>query len=88
MSQMPDEITPPTIAKAVEDYINMRVANRSHNTARTYTAGLDKFLQALKKNKLDPAHSPTSVLEEKHMAMFIRSLANLSASSEQTYVTD
>jgi integrase len=76
----------PTIAIAIEGYIQSIRQIRSENTALTYGKALKEFKKTLITAKIDPDNSPVSVLTEGCFAEFVLHLVATAPSTEQLYV--
>jgi integrase/recombinase XerC len=76
----------PTVTQAITKYLDTVKTSRSVNTARTYSNGLHVFAAVLKENRIDPDHSPASVLTEDAVSWMADALKDLSPASEQLYL--
>ena len=76
----------PTIAQAVEQYLDSVKLARSPNTGRTYTNAMHIFVVVLKENGMDPQVSPVSGLSENAVVWMAIALKDFSPASEQLYL--
>lgn len=76
----------PSIASAIEDYLEVVKLARSQNTALTYGKALKEFKKVLVKARIDPETSPAGVLTEDYISKFVRHLKAYSPATEQLYV--
>jgi integrase/recombinase XerC len=60
--------------------------SRSVNTARTSSNGMRMFAVVLKENRIDPDHSPASVITEDAASWMADALKDLSPATEQLYL--
>jgi len=79
-------IAPPSIATAIEQYLQIIKTSRSANTAKTYLNGLNCYAQSLKKHKLDDS-TPVSILTEETLLWFVSELKSRSTNTERLYLT-
>ena len=63
-------VNTPTIASAIEGYIQLIKQSRSNNTALTYGKALKEFKKTLVNARIDPENSPVSVLTEDFIKEF------------------
>lgn len=78
--------TVPSIASAIQDYLEVVKLARSQNTALTYAKALKEFRKVLVKAKLDPETSPAVTLTEDLVSRFLMHLKAFSPATEQLYV--
>jgi site-specific recombinase XerD len=76
----------PTIAQAVEKYLESVKLARSHNTGRTYANAMHVLMNVLKENGVDPQVSPVSKLSEDTVVWMAIALKDFSPASEQLYL--
>jgi len=76
-----------TIRQVIERYLNSVRLSRSANTARTYRNAMNVFVSVLKNNQLDPEQEPISNLKEEAVIWMTTALKDLSAHTEQCYLT-
>jgi site-specific recombinase XerD len=76
----------PTIALAMQNYLESVRLARSPNTSRTYSNAMHFFNDVLKKNGLDPQTSLASELSEDAVVWMAVSLKDYSPASEQLYL--
>ena len=76
----------PTIASAVEDFVDVVRLARSQNTAITYGKALKEFKKVLVKSKIDPETFPASILTEDMISKLVMHLKGFSPATEQVYV--
>jgi site-specific recombinase XerD len=76
----------PTIAQAMQDYLESVKLARSPNTCRTYTNAMHVLSNVLKENKLDPHLSTAAKLSEDAVVWMAVALKGYSPSSEQLYL--
>jgi integrase/recombinase XerC len=76
----------PTIAQAMQNYLESVRLARSSNTGRTYANAMHVLSNVLKKNKLDPQLSPAANLSEDAVVWMAVALKTYSPSSEQLYL--
>ena len=77
----------PTIAEIVHQYCDTVNHARSANTARTYSHGMNHFVQILSDNGMDANKMDVTFLSEDHVALFINNLKQLSPATERLYLT-
>jgi integrase/recombinase XerC len=77
----------PTIAQAIEKYLESVRLARSPNTGRTYSNAMHVLSDVLKENDLDPQVSPVSELKEDIVIWMANALKDFSPASEQLYLT-
>jgi site-specific recombinase XerD len=77
----------PTIAQAIEKYLESVRLARSPNTGRTYSNAMHVLSDVLKENDLDPQVSPVSELKEDIVIWMANTLKDFSPASEQLYLT-
>ena len=75
-----------SILMIAEKFLDSVILSRSSNTARTYRNGLNKFLETLLANGLNPEDEIT-LLSEDTIIWFTRDLKGYSATSERLYLT-
>lgn len=76
----------PTIAQAVEYYLESVKMARSPNTCRTYANAMHLLLDVFKENRIDPQASPASKISENAMTWMAVALKDFSPASEQLYL--
>jgi integrase/recombinase XerC len=76
----------PTIASAINDYLNHIKITHSENTMLTYGKALKEFKRILTKEKIIPEKSPTTALTEELFSTFIIHLKVTAPATEQHYV--
>ena len=76
----------PTIAQALEKYIDSVKLARSPNTSRTYANAMHVLSAVLKENNVDPQVSPASGLSEDAVVWMAVALKDYSPASEQLYL--
>ena len=76
-----------TLLEAIQDYLESVSLSRSENTARTYTNGMQAFLESYVKSGTDPAKSPVSTITEDFITKFAADLKAYSPNTEQLYLT-
>jgi integrase/recombinase XerC len=76
----------PSIASAIEEFVEVVRLARSRNTALTYNKALKEFKKVLVKAKVDPEASPASLLTEDMVSRFAMHLKAFSPATEQLYV--
>jgi integrase/recombinase XerC len=76
----------PTIAQAINKYLESVKLARSINTGRSYTNAMQLFVAVLNKNDIDPSNSPVSDLSEDIMVWMANTLKNFSPATEQLYL--
>lgn len=76
-----------TIHQVIDHYLNSVRLSRSANTARTYRNAMNVFVSVLKNNQLDPEQEPISNLKEEAVIWMTTALKDLSAHTEQCYLT-
>jgi integrase len=76
----------PTIAQAIEKYLDTVRMARSVNTGRAYSNGMHVFLSVLRENHFDPERSPVSVLTEDSASWMADALKEFSPATEQLYL--
>jgi integrase/recombinase XerC len=76
----------PTIAQAIDQYLESVKMARSPNTGRTYANAMHILVDVLKSHGLDPQVSPASVLTENAVIWLAQALKNYSPASEQLYL--
>jgi site-specific recombinase XerD len=76
----------PTIAQAIEQYLESVKMARSPNTGRTYTNAMHILADVLKDHGLDPQLSPVSELSENAVIWLAFALKDYSPASEQLYL--
>lgn len=74
-----------TISQAIDDFLNITQMSRSENTARSYKNALNNFLLVLEENKIDPAKTPVSQLNESAVSWVLGSLKAYAPATEQLY---
>ena len=79
-------VNTPTIASAIEGYIQLIKQSRSNNTALTYGKALKEFKKTLVNARIDPENSPVSVLTEDFIQEFILHLKATAPATEQLYM--
>ena len=77
----------PTIAQAVEAYLDGVRLARSANTARTYRNGLRLFQEILAARGMDPEETPVAQIREEAIAWFAQALKDLAPATERLYLT-
>jgi integrase/recombinase XerC len=78
--------TGPSIASAMEEFIEVVRAARSQNTALTYSKALKESKKVLAKSKIDPEASPTNILTEDFVSKFAMHLKGFSPATERLYI--
>jgi site-specific recombinase XerD len=78
---------PPTILSSVQDYLESVSLSRSENTARTYTNGMQIFLESYVKSGSDPAETAVEEMNEDFITHFAADLKSYSPNTEQLYLT-
>ena len=76
----------PTIAEAVQKYLETVKLARLQNTALTYGKAMKSFLAMLAENDLDPQVSPASALTEDVLADFAIHLKDYTPATERLYI--
>jgi integrase len=76
----------PTIAQAVEKYLESVKLARSPNTGRTYANAMRVLCDVLKENGVDPLISPVSGVSEDAVIWMAKALKDFSPASEQLYL--
>jgi integrase/recombinase XerC len=76
----------PTIASAINEYLDVVKLARSQNTALTYAKALKEFKKVLFRAKLDPETSPANLLTEDQISRFVMHLKSFAPATEQLYV--
>jgi integrase/recombinase XerC len=76
----------PTIAQAIDKYLDSVKLARSANTGRTYTNAMKLLCLILKENDLDPESAPVSTMNENIMVWMATALKDFSPSTEQLYL--
>lgn len=76
----------PTIAQAVQKYLETVKLARLQNTALTYGKALKSFLAMLAENGLDPERLPASALTEDVLADFAIYLKDYTPATERLYI--
>lgn len=79
--------TPLTVLEAVNEYLESVSLSRSENTARTYTNGMQSFLESYVKIGADPEETPVKKLGEDFITAFAADLKAYSPNTEQLYLT-
>ena len=79
--------TPVSVLKAIEDYLESVSLSRSENTARTYTNGMQAFINSFVKTGQDPEETPAESISESVIADFAADLKAYSPNTEQLYLT-
>ena len=79
--------SPLTLLEAIKDYLESVSLSRSENTARTYTNGMQTFLESFVKSGQDPVESPAADLTEDFITKFAADLKAYSPNTEQLYLT-
>ncbi len=79
--------TPFTLLEAIQDYLESVSLSRSQNTARTYTNGMQAFLETYARSGKDPAADPVAQVNEDLVARFAADLKTYSPNTEQLYLT-
>ena len=79
--------TPLSVLEAVQDYLESVSLSRSQNTARTYTNGMQTFLESFVKAGSDPAETPVEQITEDFITEFAADLKSYSPNTEQLYLT-
>jgi integrase/recombinase XerC len=77
----------PTIALAIEKYLDSVKLARSPNTGRTYANAMHVLVDVLIKNDVDPQVTPVSELSEDVIVWMANALKDFSPASEQLYLT-
>ena len=75
-----------TVSQTITKYLDTVRTARSVNTARAYSNGLHLFASVLKENRLDPDHSPVTIITEDAAAWMADALKDLSPATEQLYL--
>lgn len=75
------------IKESVTHYIEGVQLSRSKNTARTYSNGLNFYLDVLRSHKLDPEKSDISSISENSILWMCEALKELAPSTERLYLT-
>jgi site-specific recombinase XerD len=81
-----DQVSP-TLAQAIQEFLESVSLSRSANTARTYRYALNVFLQVLDDHNLPPAKTAISELTEDAIAWFASALKPYSPATERLYLT-
>ncbi len=81
-----EQASQPTIAIAINEFIEMVRSARSQNTALTYNKALKEFQKVLTKAKIDPATSPAETLTEDWVSKFATHLKAFAPATEQLYI--
>src|SRR5215212_2225344 len=76
----------PTIASAINEYLDVVKLARSQNTALTYAKALKEFKKVLFRAKIDPETSPANLLTEDQISRFVMHLKSFAPATEQLYV--
>jgi integrase/recombinase XerC len=76
----------PSIAQAIEKYLESVKLARSPNTGRTYTNAMHFLVVVLKKNGIDPQGTPVSEISEDVIVWMAISLKDFAPTSEQLYL--
>lgn len=79
--------TPLSVFEAVQGYLDSVGLSRSENTARTYTNGMQSFLETIAGNGVDPEKMPVGEITEDLIADFAADLKAYSPNTEQLYLT-
>lgn len=79
--------TPLSVFESVQGYLESVSLSRSENTARTYTNGMQSYLETLAKSGIDPEKSPVRKITEDLIADFAADLKAYSPNTEQLYLT-
>ncbi len=79
--------TPLSVLEAVQSYLESVSLSRSENTARTYTNGMQSFLETIAGCGIDPERAPVQSISEDLIADFAADLKSYSPNTEQLYLT-
>ncbi len=79
--------TPLSVFESVQDYLESVSLSRSENTARTYTNGMQSYLETLAKSGVDPEKTFVHKITEDLIADFAADLKAYSPNTEQLYLT-
>ncbi|MEJ2447065.1 MAG: tyrosine-type recombinase/integrase [Anaerolineales bacterium] len=79
--------TPLSVFESVQDYLESVSLSRSENTARTYTNGMQSYLETLAKSGIDPEKTFVHKITEDLIADFAADLKAYSPNTEQLYLT-
>jgi len=79
--------TPLSVFESIQDYLESVSLSRSENTARTYTNGMQSYLETLAKSGIDPEKSSVFMITEDLIADFAADLKAYSPNTEQLYLT-
>jgi integrase len=79
--------TPLTVLDAVKEYLESVRLSRSENTARTYTNGMQTFLESYVKLGRDPQETPVAQIDEDFITDYAADLKAYSPNTEQLYLT-
>ena len=77
----------PTIADALENYLENVALARSENTSRTYSNALASFSLSLERNGLKVEEDPVNTLTEDAVGWFATDLKSYAPSTESLYLT-
>lgn len=83
----PKRSSSPTIAQAVDYYLESVTLSRSLNTSRTYQNGLRIFLDSLKRHSINPQNTIVEELKEDAVSWFASDLKKYAPSTERLYLT-
>jgi site-specific recombinase XerD len=76
----------PTIAQAVQNYLETVQAARSENTGRTYANAMNVFLRVVQEYWIEPDQGPTTSLTEDAIGWMAAYLKNFSPATERLYI--
>ncbi|MFL7894121.1 MAG: tyrosine-type recombinase/integrase [Anaerolineales bacterium] len=79
--------TPLSVFEAIQDYLESVSLSRSENTARTYTNGMQSFLETIAGSGVDPENAAIERINEDLIADFAADLKAYSPNTEQLYLT-
>jgi site-specific recombinase XerD len=79
--------TPLSVFEAIQDYLESVSLSRSENTARTYTNGMQSFLETIAGSGVDPEIAAIERINEDLIADFAADLKAYSPNTEQLYLT-
>ena len=74
-----------TIKQGTQKFLNNIELSRSENTARTYSNGLNAYMEMLEDAGID-CESEISIITEEHVSSFSKYLKNYSPTTESLYI--
>lgn len=74
-----------SVAEAIENYLDMIMLSRSHNTARTYRNAMNAFRITLEKHGMEAEKLPSGDMNESMISEFLTDLKQYSPATEQLY---